>query len=71
MDSLSMEVYEGSWYTIGYFAHAMTMRSYNVKEENTEHKSGDTNTETATDQLLETETQQLPKPQLLSQGELF
>ena len=31
MDSLSMKVYNGPWYTIGYFAHAMPMRLMGCK----------------------------------------
>lgn len=40
MDSLSMQVYEGPWYTIGYFAHCMPMRIMceAVKEESSEEQ---------------------------------
>lgn len=40
MDSLSMQVYEGPWYTMGYFAHCMPMRRLceDVKAETSEEQ---------------------------------
>ena len=59
MDSLSRNVYEGPWYTIGYFAHGMPMRLLREETKNIENESLETKERTQDTPIREIDMRKL------------
>ena len=70
MDSLAMQVYEGPWYTMGYFAHALPMRLLASNSTISPSRGGDAPPSPAPAPDSPASGDSSPRPPTLQQGEL-